>query len=290
MPGVRDMRVRRSWADVELSGCPSEIPPPPRERLPGLWFRLRRSRVRRAARPADEDVGVRRAASSCSAPNCPNIAVHRGRCLEHAPKPWAGSEQSRNRRGVLRGHALQKVRARRIRAAGGRCQRCGRSGVALVLHHFGELTDYGSTLVLCERCHRREHRTVSSYEPGHPLRRLGKRDHDLVSDYRTAITPECAQREDARAGDGAGLRGPRGEAARRGRPDRSLRFRRSAGPAQRRRALASELRPHPAPPTRPRRQPPTQRRLLPDRDHAGARPSSRPRLPRAKTGGRQEPP
>jgi 5-methylcytosine-specific restriction endonuclease McrA len=59
--------------------------------------------------------------------------------------------------------ALQKVRARRIRAAGGRCQRCGRGGVALVLHHLGELDDYGSTLVLCKHCHRREHRTMSSH-------------------------------------------------------------------------------------------------------------------------------
>jgi hypothetical protein len=119
---------------------------------------LRGSRVRPSARRTAEDVGVRRAASSCGAPGCPNVAVHRGRCLEHAPEPWAGSDQSRDRRGVLRGHALQKVRIRRIRAAGGRCQRCGRSDVALVLHHLAELDDYEATLVLCEPCHDREHR------------------------------------------------------------------------------------------------------------------------------------
>jgi hypothetical protein len=38
--------------------------------------------------PAVEDVGVPRAASVCGAPNCPNVAVRAGRCLEHAPKPW----------------------------------------------------------------------------------------------------------------------------------------------------------------------------------------------------------
>ena len=63
-----------------------------------------------------------------------------------------------DRRGVLRGHALQRVRRRRIRAAGGRCEHCGRSDGPLELHHLGQLDDYGSTLVLCERCHRQEHR------------------------------------------------------------------------------------------------------------------------------------
>jgi hypothetical protein len=73
--------------------------------------------------------------------------------------PNAASAASRDARAVLRGHALQKVRLRQIREAGGRCQWCGRSGVALVLHHLGELADYRSTLVLCERCHGRQHRS-----------------------------------------------------------------------------------------------------------------------------------
>jgi hypothetical protein len=33
-------------------------------------------------------VDARRAASVCGAPGCPNIAVLKGRCLKHAPKPW----------------------------------------------------------------------------------------------------------------------------------------------------------------------------------------------------------
>jgi 5-methylcytosine-specific restriction endonuclease McrA len=144
--------------------------------LPGL----RDSRVRRTA----EDIGVRRAASVCGAPNCPNVAVLKGRCREHAPKPWAGSEQSRDRRGVLRGHALQKVRRRRIREAGGRCQRCGRFDLRLVLHHLSELDDYDATLVLCERCHGREHRRTWMRA------RSRLPDDDLVSNYRVAITPD----------------------------------------------------------------------------------------------------
>jgi integrase len=73
---------------------------------------------------------VRRAASVCGVPDCPTIAVLKGRRLEHAPKPWAGSEQSRNSRGVLRGHALHKVRRRRIRAATGRCALARKAWIA----------------------------------------------------------------------------------------------------------------------------------------------------------------
>ena len=54
-----------------------------------------------------------RAASICAEPGCPSLAVRRGRCAVHAPAPWAGSEQARNERGVLRGATLQRERARR---------------------------------------------------------------------------------------------------------------------------------------------------------------------------------
>src|SRR5436190_18931061 len=45
----------------------------------------------------------------------------------------------------------------------------------------------------------------------------------------------------------------------------------------------------PAPPARPRRQPPAQLRPAPDRYHAGARPPTRSRLPRAQAGRGEEP-
>ena len=79
-----------------------------------------------------------RAASVCAEPGCPNLADRRGRCAAHAPAPWAGSEQDRDRRGVLRGTTLQRERAAAIRRAGGRCADCGAPGVALVLHHATE--------------------------------------------------------------------------------------------------------------------------------------------------------
>jgi hypothetical protein len=69
-----------------------------------------------------------------------------------------GGSPDRDRRGVLRGHALQRVRAAAIRRAAVRCQRCGRGDVRLVVHHLGELADYSpeATRVLCERCYRDE--------------------------------------------------------------------------------------------------------------------------------------
>jgi transposase len=59
--------------------------------------------------------------------------------------------------------------------------------------------------------------------------------------------------------------------------------------AQLARHTGSKLRPRAAPPARSRRQPPTQRRALPNRDHPGALPRRRTRLPRTQTGRRQEP-
>jgi hypothetical protein len=99
-----------------------------------------------------------RAASVCSQPGCPHVAVRRGRCELHAPPPWAGSQQARDRRGVLRGHALQRERRRAIGRVGGRCQDCGQPGPQLVLHHLTrDLADYEHVLVLCPRCHDARH-------------------------------------------------------------------------------------------------------------------------------------
>ena len=81
----------------------------------------------------------------------------------------------------------------------------------------------------------------------------------------------------------------RRQAARRDRPDRALRDRRPACPPRRRRTTRSQLRQTSTPPARPRRQPPTQLRPTPDRDHAGARPRTRSRLPRAQAGRGKEP-
>jgi hypothetical protein len=145
-------------ANATLPAMNASALPDDRRRGRRLLPRLRRARV------GVPPVYHRRCrnATGCQrlrAPNCPNVAVREGRCREHAPKPWAGSEQRRDRRGVLRGHALQKIRRRRIREAGGRCDCCGGGDRPLVLHHLGELADYLSTLVLCERCHGRQHRS-----------------------------------------------------------------------------------------------------------------------------------
>ena len=132
--------------------------------------RLRRLADRTSNDPADKPQGGRyadaqltlaampRAASVCRAqPRC-NLAVRRGRCAVHAPPPWAGSEQGRNARGVLRGTTLERERARRIRQARGRCESCGRSGVALD-SHLGALDDYSAAATRIVRdCHRAEHR------------------------------------------------------------------------------------------------------------------------------------
>jgi hypothetical protein len=65
--------------------------------------------------------------------------------------------------------------------------------VALVLHHFGELSDYGSTLVLLRTLPptRASNRELARARATAPLPRLAKTGDDLVSDYRAAITPDC---------------------------------------------------------------------------------------------------
>jgi 5-methylcytosine-specific restriction protein A len=93
------------------------------------------------------------APSLCAVDRCPNVAVRRGRCEQHAPKAWATGAGGRDARGVLRGRALGRVRARKIRAAGGRCQQCGRRDLPLELHHLADLADYSQTVVLCSACH-----------------------------------------------------------------------------------------------------------------------------------------
>ena len=88
--------------------------------------------------------------------------------------------------------------------------------------------------------------------------------------------------------DAAGLRRlERRQAARRDRPDRTLRHRRPARPPRRRSPARSQLRQAPATPTRSRRQPPTQLRPAPDRDHTGADASTRsPYLERKQAEGK----
>jgi hypothetical protein len=135
---------------------------------------------------------VRRAASVCGAPNCPNVAVRAGRCLERAPKPWAGSEQSRDRRGVLRGHAKEgRASADPRRRRTMRALRSKRSSARAP--PLGELSDYGSTLVLWarrglrrprQRSHLRQPRRRSSLRRSRRDRLSGGRGNDvLVGDW-----------------------------------------------------------------------------------------------------------
>ena len=91
-----------------------------------------------------------RAPSSCAVPGCPHVAVRRGRCAQHAAKPWQGHAAKRKARGELPGRQLKRLRAQRISAAGGRCQSCGARDVPLDLHHLGALHDYSPAMT--EHC------------------------------------------------------------------------------------------------------------------------------------------
>ena len=94
-----------------------------------------------------------RAATVCAEAGCPHPAVHRGRCFEHAARPWQGSRERREQAGLaLPSHVRRKVRA----AAGYRCANCGEPvphGTGAVDHlHAG---DPASPLqLLCSDCDR----------------------------------------------------------------------------------------------------------------------------------------
>jgi 5-methylcytosine-specific restriction enzyme A len=93
-----------------------------------------------------------RAASVCAEPGCPRPAVRRGRCDQHAPPPWAGSRERRERLGLaVPANVRRQVRAR----ARHRCATCGATvapGSGAVDHLVAG--DPTSPLqLLCNDCH-----------------------------------------------------------------------------------------------------------------------------------------
>jgi hypothetical protein len=133
---------------------------------------------------------VRRAASVCCAPGCPNAAVLKGRCLKHAPKPWAGSEQNRDPRGV---------------SAATHCRRSGADGSTRLADDVSAadtaMSRSCSTISVSLATTRRHLFSVSVATTentdtrewqGRPS--LAAAGDDLVSDYRGAITPEFSAR------------------------------------------------------------------------------------------------
>ena len=91
---------------------------------------------------------MKRAAGTCNQPGCIGIPVYRGRCPEHAQWNTLTTRQ--------RGRALMARRRRLIRAAFGRCVRCGTAGPLELHHRDGNPgNDEPSNLQpLCPDCHR----------------------------------------------------------------------------------------------------------------------------------------
>jgi 5-methylcytosine-specific restriction protein A len=95
---------------------------------------------------------VTRAVSVCAEPGCPNVAVRRGRCQQHAPPPWAGSRERRDRLGLT----LPPATRRRVRdRARHRCQSYGRhvpkdSGA---VDHVRAGDPSSPLQLLCDHCH-----------------------------------------------------------------------------------------------------------------------------------------
>jgi 5-methylcytosine-specific restriction protein A len=97
----------------------------------------------------------------CNMPGCP-VPVERGRCAEHAEKPWAGST-----RGKATGStAWKKTRARVLRRDRNRCQLCtDHEGRHLwpgnIVDHIVPVSEGGSDddsnlQTLCDACHRKK--------------------------------------------------------------------------------------------------------------------------------------
>jgi hypothetical protein len=92
-----------------------------------------------------------RAATVCAEPGCPNPETRRGRCDTHAPRPWAGSRERRERLGLaVPAHVRRRVRA----LSRHRCAWCGAQvakGAGAVDHV--RAGDPASPLqLLCDRC------------------------------------------------------------------------------------------------------------------------------------------
>lgn len=90
----------------------------------------------------------RRGLTVCTQPGCPAL-VKSGRCLEHAPEPWTGS----NRRAEL--PADWDVRRERVlRRDRYRCRRCGAR--ATDVDHIDDPADHDPANLqsLCTDCHR----------------------------------------------------------------------------------------------------------------------------------------
>lgn len=62
--------------------------------------------------------------SRCTDPECHEIAVQRGRCLDHQPIPWAGRDDKASRYGVSSG-TWRSLKARVARRDHGCCYICG---------------------------------------------------------------------------------------------------------------------------------------------------------------------
>jgi hypothetical protein len=108
------------------------------------------------------------AATVCAHDRCPRPAVRRGLCAEHAPAPWAGSRERRERLGL----AVPPAVRRAVREAfADRCRSCGAdvpAGSGAVDHL--DAGDPSSPLqLLCDECHRIKTRHDLRMMEGYPL-------------------------------------------------------------------------------------------------------------------------
>lgn len=94
------------------------------------------------------------ARTRCTHPGCGALAVNRGRCEQHQPKPWArASQHTRHLNRTLWEHA----RVARLTYDDGRCVYCG--APATEVHHVvavadgGDLYGHDNLASVCPSCH-----------------------------------------------------------------------------------------------------------------------------------------
>lgn len=92
----------------------------------------------------------------CTMPGCGALAVNRGRCPAHQPKPWARASQHTRR---LNRAQWERARTARLAYDGGHCVYCG--APATEVHHVvavadgGALYDHDNLASICPSCHER---------------------------------------------------------------------------------------------------------------------------------------